>query len=327
MGRRWKAAACGAALLTLTGCGYLGEPLPPQANIPARVADLAAVQRGANLIVQFTAPHITTEGVAIKRGLTLDLAIGPGHEPFNPEAWAAGARHAQATADENRHVRCEVPAGGWVGREVVMAVKAIGRNGKDAGWSNYAVVSVVAPPETPRNLAAQAVVEGVRLTWQAVGPAFRIFRRDGGGALAVVGNTERPEWTDATSEAGKPYVYLVQTIVKAGKQEAESMPSAEVQITPDDKFPPAVPVGLEAAESPVSIGLTWTANAEPDLATYRVYRALGDGAFGKVGESAGVPSFSDRNVEHGKRYRYVVSAVDKAGNESARSAAVQAALP
>jgi len=51
-----------ALAAVLSGCGYVAGPLPPLANIPARVTDLAAVQRGGKLIVQFTVPQLTTEG-------------------------------------------------------------------------------------------------------------------------------------------------------------------------------------------------------------------------------------------------------------------------
>ena len=39
-----------------------------------------------------------------------------------------------------------------------------------------------------------------------------------------------------------------------------------------------------------------------------------------------IPTYSDRAVERGKTYRYMVTAMDKSGNESGRSAAVQAVL-
>jgi fibronectin type 3 domain-containing protein len=70
-----------------------------------------------------------------------------------------------------------------------------------------------------------------------------------------------------------------------------------------------------------SVELTWERNTEADLAGYRVYRATGDGAFEKL-DDVQVPAYSDRKVEAGKTYRYALSAVDQAGNESARSAAV-----
>jgi fibronectin type 3 domain-containing protein len=40
-----------------------------------------------------------------------------------------------------------------------------------------------------------------------------------------------------------------------------------------------------------------------------------------------LPAYSDHGVEHGKTYRYEVSAIDQKGNESARSAAVEVVFP
>jgi fibronectin type 3 domain-containing protein len=45
-----------------------------------------------------------------------------------------------------------------------------------------------------------------------------------------------------------------------------------------------------------------------------------------MGDTSVLPSYSDRKVEAGKSYRYQVAALDAAGNESERSAAVTAAL-
>ncbi len=51
------------------------------------------------------------------------------------------------------------------------------------------------------------------------------------------------------------------------------------------------------------------------------------GAFEKVADVSQIPSWSDRGVEPGKTYRYTVTAVDQAGNESPRCSPVSAALP
>jgi fibronectin type 3 domain-containing protein len=175
---------------------------------------------------------------------------------------------------------------------------------------------------------AEATAEGVRLTWRARGDSFRIYRRTGSDHFAPVANAPQPSWTDSGAEFGKHYIYQVQTIVKLpNNTEAESDPSEEAGITPEDRFPPAVPAGLNAATAPNSIELSWEGDTEPDLAGYRVYRSTGAGPFEQIGEMVLVPSFSDRAVEHGKTYRYAVSAVDKTGNESARSGPVEATLP
>jgi len=46
-------------------------------------------------------------------------------------------------------------------------------------------------------------------------------------------------------------------------------------------------------------------------------------AFEKVAALIDAPAYSDRQVEAGKRYRYAVASVDQAGNESARTEAVE----
>jgi fibronectin type 3 domain-containing protein len=131
-----------------------------------------------------------------------------------------------------------------------------------------------------------------------------------------------PEWLDKEAEFGKPYTYVVQRTEAAGAAVAESELSEPVTITPRDTFPPATPTGIRAIGGTQSIELTWERNTEADLAGYRLYRAAGDGAFEKLEDLVQVPAYSDRKVETGKTYRYQISAVDQAGNESPRSAAI-----
>jgi hypothetical protein len=316
-----------AALLT-TGCGYTGDPLPPLANIPARVTDLAAIQRGGRIMVQFTVPPRTTEGVAIKTPLKLDLRIGIAEPPFNQEVWAAHATPVPAGPVDNGVARYQIPGAEWTNKEVVLAVRVLSPRGKSMGWSNFVNLPVVAPPQRPAEVHAEAAADGVRLTWRARGDTFRIDRRTGSDGFVPVANVLQPSWTDSGAEFGKHYIYQVRTMVKLpNNTEAESDPSEEVAITPVDTFPPAVPAGLTAAAAPNSIELSWEGDTEPDLAGYFVYRSTGAGPFEKIGGLAQIPSYSDRTVEHGKTYRYAVSAIDKSGNESARSGPVEVTLP
>ena len=60
-------------------------------------------------------------------------------------------------------------------------------------------------------------------------------------------------------------------------------------------------------------------SSDDDLAGYNLFRAVDDGLFEPYQRSLAIPAFHDASVETGKRYRYAVSSVDKAGNESARS--------
>jgi hypothetical protein len=337
----WVLAAA-AALLT-SGCGYIGEPLPPLANVPAKVADLAAIQRGARIIVQFTVPDLTTEGKAIKDPLKIDLRIGIAGVPFDAGKWAAQAKSIPQGAAKTGLAHYEIPAAEWTNKEVILAVRVFGANGKEGGWSSFLVLSVVPPPERPAAVTATATAEGVHLTWRASGATFRVFRKTTGD-FAPVATVQQPQWTDPATEAGTSYTYVVQTIVGFGanplnnpgngpgnnpgnNKEAQSDLSEETAITPVDLFPPAVPSGLAPSAAANSIELVWDRNTEPDLAGYRIYRAVASGAFEKLADVSQIPSYSDRNVEHGKTYRYAISAVDQAGNESARTPAVEVGLP
>jgi fibronectin type 3 domain-containing protein len=91
-----------------------------------------------------------------------------------------------------------------------------------------------------------------------------------------------------------------------------------------DIFAPSVPASITALAGPDSIEVSWQRSPEPDLKGYYVYRSVNGGPFERQGGLVTVPTFSDHNVEHGKTYRYEVSAVDQKNNESGKSAAAQA---
>jgi hypothetical protein len=330
VGSRLRASLCFAApMLLLYGCGYIGEPLPPLMNIPGRGENLVAVERGSNIFAHVTLPAYTTEGVVLKQSVRLDLRIGPKpNGPFNAVAWAAGAKAVGGAVTANGIAEYRIPATEWIGKQVSIAVKVIGANGRDAGWSAPAELTVVTPPEQPRDLSAEAVPQGVRLTWHGAGNAFAVLRRGPDEKdYQALGRSPTPEYIDATAEFGKPYSYLVQSMVKAGEGEAQSDLSTEAVITPADTFPPAAPAGLTAVPSTTSIELVWERNTEPTVIGYRVYRALGSAAFELLADSQLLPAYSDHKIESGKTYRYAVSAVKSNKKESKLSEPVEVAAP
>lgn len=308
----------------LAGCGYLGEPLPPLANVPSKVTNLAAVQRGGVIIAQFSVPLLTTEGKPIPQPDKLDLRAGPA-EQFDEKDWAAHAKQIPPVPTKGDVARYEIPAAEWTGKDVILGARIVGANGKASFWSNFVVVTVLPPPEKPVDVMPVATAAGVKLTWRAQGAQFRVFRKpEGAPDFVLAATVEKPEWTDAASEFGKQCAYLVQTVVNIGGGKfAESDLSGEVSVTPIDTFPPATPVGLRAIPAPGSVELSWEPNTEPDLAGYRVYRAVGAGEFEKVADVSAVPAYSDKKVESGKNYKYAITAVDRVGNPSPRTAPVE----
>jgi hypothetical protein len=320
------------AALLLAGCGYVGDPLPPALHIPRRVTDLRVLQRADQVIVEFTIPELTTEDLPLKLG-RVDLRAGPLMQAdFDAEVWAAGAKPLDTTSLRPGHARLECSAREWTGREVFFRVRIFSHRGRDSGWSSFARLNVIAPIEKPSGLKAEAVTEGVRLAWAGPsappGLTFRVRRRAGKETAATeIGAANGHEWTDAETRYGETYEYSVQAVIKSGESAAESDISDTVTITPVDRFPPATPRGLTALAGSSSAELSWDPDTESDLAGYCLYRTAGDGPFERIGGVFNTPSYSDKGVQTGARYRYTVSAVDQVGNESERSKPVEIALP
>jgi fibronectin type 3 domain-containing protein len=93
-----------------------------------------------------------------------------------------------------------------------------------------------------------------------------------------------------------------------------------------------MPQGLVAAvlvnpnaPSP-EVDLSWSINAEPDLAGYRVYRSEQENANGRLvtPDLLLSPAYRDTTVAAGQQYWYRVTAVDRSGNESAPTPPVAA---
>jgi hypothetical protein len=306
----------------------LGGVLPPLANIPADPTDLAVVQRGATLIAHFKVPELTTEQMPVRGDLELDLRVGISRNPWNVESWAASAKQISPQAVKDGIAQYQLPSLAWTGKEVSIAARAIGANGKASHWSNIVTLPVVAPLAAPADFAAAPTANGVHLTWRGAGQHFRILRRaEGSPEYVELATSTTDEFLDSTAEFGKKYSYLVQAYADLGtNREAQSDLSPEQTLTPEDKFPPATPTNLRATASANSVELSWEANTEPDLAGYVVYRSVNGGAFEKTANVSEIPAYSDKPVEAGNTYRYVVTAIDRSGNESARSAVAEASL-
>jgi fibronectin type 3 domain-containing protein len=316
----WRAWVAVAGALFSAGCGSIGQPLPPALRLPQRVLDLSASQQGDKILVRFTVPARTTENLIIQKPVTADLGIGPAGTPSDLSTWDASAKHFTDIPTEKPEVRYAVPAGVWIGKDIVIAVRILSDKDRTAGWSNQVTLSVVAPLAPPTSLIQQEVSEGIRLTWQGDAPMYRVFRRvDAGENATALAETDRPTYLDTTIEYQKTYHYSVEAFRATGDVHASSEPTPAVNVTPIDKWPPPVPTGLAAIASPGRVELAWDRSTAPDLAGYSIYRADGDGSLTKIGETREGPSYSDRTVSAGKTYRYAVSAFDQIPNESEKS--------
>ena len=305
-------AAALLGILSLAGCAYIGAPKPPALDIPTRIIDLRAAEYGDKIVVEFTIGMDTTEGLKLSavKAVEARVAVGTASQIVPLPVKPIGP------------VDYDFPVRDWVGKNVVVTVRATGPKGKAGDWSNPVSLAIGTPLATPENLQAVSDPQGVRLSWS--GPAnghYRIFRGAADVTPQRLAESDKPEYIDTTVDFGSPYRYFVQALMGELQQ---SEVSATVAVTPVDTFPPAAPVGLMAVAAVNSIELVWQRNTEDDFAGYHVYRSTDGGAPQPIAGPLDAPTFSDRTVEIGKKYTYTVTATDRDGNESAHSAPAEA---
>lgn len=301
-----------ALTLLCAACGYVGDPLPPALNIPERITDLRAFQRGDRLVIELTLPALTAEGLGIEELGATELRVAE-----------------EAIEVPNRKpgpVRVETGAGRWMGEEVAIRARAVSGRGRPGVWSDTVTLKVIPPLAAPVGLQATPHPKGVRLAWSAParpGVRFHVYRRAPADKERVlIATADQPEFIDSETRYDIEYQYWAETALDSARSEL----SAPASITPRDVFAPEVPRSVRAIAGLNSIELTWEPNLEADFKSYRVYRAAPGAKMTQLAE-ADTPVFSDRTVESGKAYHYAVSSVDQKGNESRLAEAVDITAP
>jgi hypothetical protein len=153
--------------------------------------------------------------------------------------------------------------------------------------------------------------------------------------LIQIAVTTAPDYQDSGFDFDKTYAYAVRSVISEGGALLESGDSRPAIITPKDTFPPGAPQDVVATVLPgitpgtSVVDLSWTINLETDVAGYRVYRSEAENERGPLltPDLLPTPSFRDNTVLSGRRYWYTVTAVDRAGNESATSAVSPVDVP
>jgi len=132
-------------------------------------------------------------------------------------------------------------------------------------------------------------------------------------------------FSDTRIEWGAERCYVVRAVetIDTLTLESDAAPPSCKKLV--DTFPPAAPKGLTAVPTEGAVNLIWQPKGEKDLNGYLVLRAVGPGENLSPVTASPIQgtTFKDA-VELAVRYVYAVAAVDKAGNTSAPSSAVEA---
>src|SRR5438876_3521064 len=270
----------------------------------------------------YTLPGALLDTYTNEKHLQFKDPIAPGEIQARPGALLAyrvrtRAAKKRGSADSNTVTVKVFPV-----PERITAVDAKGtEGGVELSWG------------APKKTSAGATIEGVtgyRVLRGEIDPASSdaaardIAQAKWKSPLTLVAPAPENSYRDTRFEFGKTYVYVVRSVALTPEGPVESDDSAPAVVTPQDTFPPAPPQNVVAAvttppgEAP-SADLSWSINLENDFAGYRVYRSDTQDARGQLltTDLLPAPAYRDMSVQEGHRYWYSVTAVDRAGNESA----------
>ncbi|MEM7373025.1 MAG: hypothetical protein AAF587_30665 [Bacteroidota bacterium] len=175
-------------------------------------------------------------------------------------------------------------------------------------------------PSAPQGLTAESEEGRIILNWQANPEEDVIGYEIERASNRSFSNREmlNDEMLDKTvfvdvldRESETTYGYVVYAIDASYNV---SPPSEMVQARLPDVVPPQSPDVTELIQEGNSVRLSWKANLEEDMGSYRIYRRASGERRGPVGETSAL-SFVDQPSRK-TSYSYAMSAIDQAGNVS-----------
>jgi fibronectin type 3 domain-containing protein len=177
------------------------------------------------------------------------------------------------------------------------------------------------PPADPSNLDATSNSDGsITLSWTAPSDAdlkgYNVYR-DG---MKINSQTVTViSYKDSSVTIGSAYTYRVTSLDLAGNESSGT--TVNGISTVQANTPPSAPVNskVEDLGTGYSLKVIWTANAETDLAGYKVYWGTSSGAYTNSQTVGKATSYTITGLTEGTRYYIAVTAYDTDGNESMKS--------
>jgi hypothetical protein len=342
----------GVCLVFGASCAKIGEPKPPEIQIPKPASDLTVHQVSNSIVVAFTKPVQNTDGSPARTLATIELFrlvenIAPGIQSHSlPEdQFIRKAAHIRSIASTNfegfthgdSFVIEDKPAlpdrSSIYSHEFRYAVLFINKKNQTAGFSNQALIRPVAIPLPPQDISARVAEHSIRLSWLeptenmdgSRPPHFAGFDLLRSSDPQTLSGTPinpapltKPEYEDRNFEFGHTYYYAVRTVGSIQDPYAISLWSDIVPVEARDTFPPEPPENFNAIREGGDIILLWIPSASPDVAGYRIHR-LNKKTGARIllhKDLITALSFRDGQVESGDQYEYSIQAVDTHGNES-----------
>lgn len=194
--------------------------------------------------------------------------------------------------------------------------------------STFAAKTLAPPEPVSFFTATKELARSAKLLWRPH-PDLRVTGyvierknpdADRFGRIATIDGRLHAEFIDSDLDDNSTYRYR---IIARAFDGMRSEPSQIVAVS--TKPLPPVPAGVKARGNLVrAVALQWDAVARKGLSHYNVYRSASETGGYEYRAKVAATGFKDTIDEDGKRYFYAVTAVDKDGLESPRSAVVSA---
>ena len=343
---KWHLGLASAiVLLLLIGCGKEGPPLPPEIRVAERTTDLTAFQEGDDAVLQWSYPSLTTSGdslTAIEAIQVWRATLSAGQEPPPPVSAQDRQLRRQLLEGEGEVIRELTPdeiaaitrganlvyrddltqwrqsEGAEVESPVLwFGVRTICCRKRASELSNIVRLEPQVSPPPPTNLELEASTDGIDVRWRQSDDLAALVERSADGA-AWTAVTEEPvrgdEWRDAKAAQGRSWSYRLRSVRRLeGGGEVVGEPSPPARVDHPDTYPPATPEGIVCLPEGAQVRVRW--QAVVGKVTYRVSRHEGSAPAEVLAEGLQVVELTDPSPPLGA-LRYVVVAVDSAGNQS-----------
>lgn len=181
-------------------------------------------------------------------------------------------------------------------------------------WTNYFYFYLdPLPPSPPSGFAATPAKGYVNLAWSANSEInianYKIYRSTTPGTgyqLIATTYSNQLSYIDGNVAAGSTYYYVIRAV---STSQQESGYSAEASAAPE-ALP--MPTGLTATPGKGRVDLSWEAEVESHIGSYRIYRsAESGGGYALIGTvNSNTTSYADNTVTAGVTCFYVVTAVN-----------------
>jgi hypothetical protein len=343
-------------IILLSGCGRVGDPLPPVKHRALVPEALRVTQRGDELILSWPKPSVivlqdskVTRADILRRDEKASEPRRLLEEQFIEDARIIGSINVKDILGvESRTLQFtdRITAGPSADPELRYryAIRYVQTTGAPLPLSNYAFlepVNRIARP--PAGLRTELTQEAIKISWDApeanlddskpaIVLGYNIYRRGKDQPFSDKPLNSAPISTtlfeDRDFKFGSEYFYSIRSLSQGKDGTIESPVSEEISITARDSFAPIAPVNITGAAAGGIVSLFWPANPERDLKGYIIYRAeKREQARNEWLKLTPAPitttTFRDERAEPGKTYYYFITAIDKTGNESNPSEAVE----